>query len=326
MRTDIQDWRISFVDTGLHASVGERLMAVRRHLEDEELFLANYADVLTDARMDLARGGFPDARGRRPGSCRSGRDTRSTSSKARSMAASRASATSTNSDLWINGGHFILRPSVFDYMQPGDELVERPFERMIEAGQLITYRHDGFWAPMDTLKDMQDARSAVRARGSPVDPLALGPGASLMSGGGPMRGLSRWADGRPFELLLIGAHPDDIEIGCGGTVLRWAREGRIARATWLVLSGDGRSCARRPGRSAAAFLAWRARGTSRSGRTVPGRLLPVRRAPDSRTSSRRSSRSVAPDLILTHDRDRPPSGSPACRRADLADVSRPPGP
>ena len=53
-----------------------------------------------------------------------------------------------------------------------------------------------------------------------------------------MRGLSPWSDGRPLELLLIGAHPDDIEIGCGGTVLRWAREGRIARATWLVLSGD----------------------------------------------------------------------------------------
>ena len=63
MRTDIQDWRITFVDTGLQASVGERLMAVRRQLDDEELFLANYADVLTDARMDelvedfLARGG-----------------------------------------------------------------------------------------------------------------------------------------------------------------------------------------------------------------------------------------------------------------------------
>ena len=59
------------------------------------------------------------------------------------------------SDLWINGGHFILRPSIFDYMEPGDELVERPFERLIEASQLMTYRHEGFWAPMDTLKDMQ---------------------------------------------------------------------------------------------------------------------------------------------------------------------------
>ena len=73
---------------------------------------------------------------------------------------------SLDSDLWINGGHFILRPSVFDYMQPGEELVERPFERMIEAGQLITYRHDGFWAPMDTLKDMQELE-ALYERGDP---------------------------------------------------------------------------------------------------------------------------------------------------------------
>jgi glucose-1-phosphate cytidylyltransferase len=48
-----------------------------------------------------------------------------------------------------------MRPDVFGYMRPGEELVEAPFQRMIEAGRLVTYRHRGFWAPMDTLKDMQ---------------------------------------------------------------------------------------------------------------------------------------------------------------------------
>jgi len=154
LRTDIQDWRITFVDTGLQASVGERLWAIRRTLENEDLFLANYADVLTDARMDelvadfVGRdqtAGFLSVRPRYTFHVvESGDDGRV--SGIRNVA---------ESDIWINGGHFMLRPSIFDYMEPGDELVERPFDRLIEANRLVAYRYEGFWAPMDTLKDMQ---------------------------------------------------------------------------------------------------------------------------------------------------------------------------
>ena len=52
LRSDIDDWRITFVDTGLTANIGERLLAVRRHLQDEEAFLVNYADGVSD-RVDL---------------------------------------------------------------------------------------------------------------------------------------------------------------------------------------------------------------------------------------------------------------------------------
>lgn len=154
MRTDIQDWRISFVDTGLQASVGERLLAVRKHLEGEDVFLANYADVLTDARMDLL---VEDFQAREATAGFLSVKPRYTFHVVESTDDGRVSSIANvdQSDLWINGGYFILRSSIFDFMQPGDELVERPFERMIQVGQLITYRHDGFWAPMDTLKDMQ---------------------------------------------------------------------------------------------------------------------------------------------------------------------------
>ncbi len=56
---------------------------------------------------------------------------------------------------WINGGYFVLRPAIFDYMEKGEELVEQPFERLIAANQLFAHRHTGFWAPMDTFKDKQ---------------------------------------------------------------------------------------------------------------------------------------------------------------------------
>ena len=62
---------------------------------------------------------------------------------------------SDEADLWINGGFFIFRPEIFDYMREGEELVEAPFRRLIEADQLMAVRHEGFWRPMDTLKDRQ---------------------------------------------------------------------------------------------------------------------------------------------------------------------------
>ena len=59
------------------------------------------------------------------------------------------------SDLWINGGHFIFRREIFDYIRPGEDLVLEPFNRLIEEEQLLAYRHEGFWAPLDTLKDLE---------------------------------------------------------------------------------------------------------------------------------------------------------------------------
>jgi len=56
----------------------------------------------------------------------------------------------------INGGFFVFRREIFDYIKYGEELVEQPFRRLIEEGELLTYRHDGFWACMDTFKEKQE--------------------------------------------------------------------------------------------------------------------------------------------------------------------------
>ena len=63
--------------------------------------------------------------------------------------------TSHDSEIWINGGYFIFRPRIFEFMRPGEELVVEPFQRLIDAGELVAFRHRGFWASMDTLKDKQ---------------------------------------------------------------------------------------------------------------------------------------------------------------------------
>ena len=77
------------------------------------------------------------------------------SSSRTSISSQRIDAIS-RSDLWLNGGYFMFRREIFDYIEPGEEMVEEPFSRLIEAGQLIAFRYDGYWAPMDTLKDLQN--------------------------------------------------------------------------------------------------------------------------------------------------------------------------
>jgi glucose-1-phosphate cytidylyltransferase len=152
MRRDIDDWRITFVNTGRDANIGERLLAVRPHLEGEETFLANYADVLTDAPLPRlletfhARGKIALFLAARPSQSFHVMAIGDDDLVAGIEPASRA-------NLWVNGGFFVLSRGIFDVMRPGDELVEAPFQRLIGRGQLTAYRHEGFWMGVDTFKE-----------------------------------------------------------------------------------------------------------------------------------------------------------------------------
>ena len=55
----------------------------------------------------------------------------------------------------INGGFFVLKQEIFDWIRPGEELVQEPFQRLAAAGKLVAYPYDGFWACMDTFKEKQ---------------------------------------------------------------------------------------------------------------------------------------------------------------------------
>jgi glucose-1-phosphate cytidylyltransferase len=70
-------------------------------------------------------------------------------------------------DMWINAGYFVLRPQIFDYMNEGEELVVEPFRRLIEADQLMAYKHDDFFRSMDTLKDRQTLEEMVEQGRTP---------------------------------------------------------------------------------------------------------------------------------------------------------------
>jgi glucose-1-phosphate cytidylyltransferase len=150
---DISDWNISFVDTGQLSNIGQRLMAVRHLLKDEEIFLANYSDGLTDMDLDLQLAHFH--RLDVVGSMLLVRPTNQSFHFAKVGGDDRVSQITSiqQTELWINGGFFILRRDIFNYMEAGNELVEEPFIRLTAEGKLHGHRHPGFWCCMDTFKD-----------------------------------------------------------------------------------------------------------------------------------------------------------------------------
>lgn len=164
--SDIDKWRITFANTGLHANVGQRLRAIQEHLEGEELFLATYGDAVTDAPLEQMIDDF-----RKRGKTAAFLSVRPTSYSFHTVQISDGQLVSgiedvTRADMWINGGFFVFRPTIFDYIQEGEELVEQPFGRLIEQGELMAYPYEGFWAPMDTLKDKHNLES-LAASGQP---------------------------------------------------------------------------------------------------------------------------------------------------------------
>ena len=149
---DIDDWRITFVDTGLKSTIGERLRQVRPHLEGEPMFLANYADGLSD--LDL--GAYVESFQKRGKiACFLSVPAPHTFHIVHSDADEHVLQLEhvARSPVRINGGFFALRREIFDYMNEGEELVIEPFTRLIERRELLAVAYDGFWQNMDTFKD-----------------------------------------------------------------------------------------------------------------------------------------------------------------------------
>lgn len=154
LSSDMDDWKITFVETGANTCVGERLRAVAPYLAEEETFLANYSDGLTDLHLPNLidfhrqhhatatfvavppRASFHSVQvaegGRVEGLC-----------------------SVDQANMWINGGFFVLDQEIFAYLNEGEELVLQPFERLIVKGRLRCLKYLGFWSCMDTYKEKQ---------------------------------------------------------------------------------------------------------------------------------------------------------------------------
>ena len=155
MQRDLDDWKITFVDTGLHSTIADRLRLIEPYLEGEEVFLANYSDGLTDCHLPTMieefsrRDCYASFLSVQPRS--SSLDT----VQLNADGSVKAIKCMKDCDIWVNGGYFILRKDIFRYIKPREELIYQPFQRLISEGKVWSQRYDGFWQCMDTFRDKQ---------------------------------------------------------------------------------------------------------------------------------------------------------------------------
>lgn len=165
-RAFLGSWNLTFLQTGVDDTIGDRLRRAKPLLGNDEIFLANYSDDLADAPLDR----MIDAFTARPGMVASFISVKPNLSlhvvDANDDGTVVDVALLKEQGVRVNGGYFIFRRAIFDALRPGEELVDEPFHRLIERRSLVAYRHDGFWGPLDTLKDHQYLED-LAASGSP---------------------------------------------------------------------------------------------------------------------------------------------------------------
>ena len=161
------DWNIQLVDTGLNTKIGQRLFSVKDLLQNDDVFMVNYTDGLSDVDLNAyldyfikhdkvasllsvkAPLGFHHVISNNNGIVESIKDGLG------------------NYDLRINAGFFIFKNEFFNYFKDGEELVDEPFERLIRQGQLISYMYDGFWKNIDNYKDKIEIDEMYEKNNSP---------------------------------------------------------------------------------------------------------------------------------------------------------------
>lgn len=146
------DWDVTLCQTGLNSEKGERIRRIEKYLGDDDCFMVTYGDGLTDLDPRVLA------------------DFHRSHGKIATLTAIRARSQFGHVEVgesgqviemrenpllpdWINGGFFVFSRKIFECLEPGDTLETGCFRRLAAAGELMAYRHEGFWACMDTYKD-----------------------------------------------------------------------------------------------------------------------------------------------------------------------------
>jgi glucose-1-phosphate cytidylyltransferase len=149
-----EDWRVTLVDTGEKTMTGGRLKRVEKYLTNEVSFFFTYGDGLADINLNSLLE-FHDKHGKlatltatrppgRYGALSLGEDD----------LVNKFVEKPKGDDSWINGGYFVLSPKVMDKISDDSTVWEEfPLKSLSKEGQLMAFRHDGFWQPMDTLRE-----------------------------------------------------------------------------------------------------------------------------------------------------------------------------
>jgi glucose-1-phosphate cytidylyltransferase len=152
-----EPWKVTLLDTGLHSMTGTRIKKAQKFI-GENPFLLTYGDGVSDINIsELVE--FHKAHGK-------AMTMTSTQPAGRFGALDIDESNQVNvfkekpkgDGSWINAGYFVCEPKVFDYIMSGDSIVfeQEPLQNIAKEGELMTFKHNGFWKPMDSLKDKND--------------------------------------------------------------------------------------------------------------------------------------------------------------------------
>lgn len=148
-----EPWRITLVETGSDTMTGGRLKKVARYVEDEDFFCFTYGDGVADIDIS-AQLDFHKSHGRQATITAVAPPGRFGALEFEGDLVRSFTEKPAGDGGLINGGFFVLSPSVLDLIDGSETIWERePLEHLATAGELVAYRHDGFWQPMDTLRD-----------------------------------------------------------------------------------------------------------------------------------------------------------------------------
>ena len=152
VKTNGDDWEVGLVDTGVDTQTGGRILRLKDWIDGQN-FMVTYGDGV--AKIDIsklvefhiAHGKIATVTAVRPPARFGGLDL--DGDKVREFTEKPQTG-----EGWINGGFFVFTHAIFDYLNDDQTILERePLERLANAGELMAYRHSGFWHPMDTLRD-----------------------------------------------------------------------------------------------------------------------------------------------------------------------------
>lgn len=145
-------WNINFVDTGQDTNTGGRLKQVESHLVAEDIFCVTYGDGLADidiaelVKFHRSHGKIATVSAVHPYSNFGLMDLGDDGAVERFREKPKLKE-------WINGGFFVFDRRIFDYLDDDCTLEREPFEQLSRLGEMMAYRHEGFWKCMDTFKD-----------------------------------------------------------------------------------------------------------------------------------------------------------------------------
>jgi len=166
-KNEAEPWKVTLVDTGDETMTGGRIKRVERYIGDER-FMLTYGDGVSDLDIgDLVKhhersNKLATLTAIRPAGRFGALNISPNGTVNRFVEKPRGDGD------YVNGGFFVLEPKVFDYIEGDSTIWEKgPLERLASEGQLSAYRYDGFWAPMDTLRDKQYLENLWRGNNAP---------------------------------------------------------------------------------------------------------------------------------------------------------------